>query len=202
MGDKHATILRMVTAYYVLQQAETNEVYSVDDRFKRSFSFSHLYTGISYSEVTDFLEMRRPSRDRDPEREPVHKNNFEKLRKLLVWLYGSKSEDVSPVVKSQNPDLGKLKEVLSDKQATKQLEASGDLNAATITATPIDVRFSRHLFVATEELQKALQSLDGFDPETQSELQSVAESAVKRANLILNTINSVIDSLEKSSTEK
>jgi len=196
MGDKHATIHRMVTALYVLRQAEEQEVYCVDDRQKRAFSFSHLYTGLSYEEFTNYLGMERPVRAQDPSRTPVPKKYFDKLRQLLVWLYGSKLDDIQPVIKSQNPDLGILRTVLASRTATRELEERGDLDAAVVTATPKDVRFSKHLFDANAELQKALETLDGFDPATQSELQEVATSAHRRANLIRQAVDSAVSELE------
>jgi ParB-like nuclease domain len=46
MGDQHMTMHRMVSALYVLEQAERSEIYQIDDRRRKSFSFSHLYTGL------------------------------------------------------------------------------------------------------------------------------------------------------------
>ncbi|MDH0116792.1 hypothetical protein N7379_20075 [Rhizobium pusense] len=184
MGDNHATIHRMVTAYFVLQQAEDQGVYSIDDRVKKSFSFSHLYTGLSYPEFTDYLGMRRPSRNEDPDKIPVSEENKPKLRQLLVWLYGSKSEDVAPVVQSQNPDLGRLRDVLGSKAATKELETKPDLVTAVVSATPKHVRFSRHIVEANANLLRAQETLDGFDPVTQSELDEIVNSIFKRASVI------------------
>lgn len=189
MGDKHATVHRMVTALFVLRQAEEREVYSVDDRQKKSFSFSHLYTGLSYDEFTSYLSMEKPDRSVDPSRTPVPNEMLPKLRNLLVWLYGSKEEDVQPVIKSQNPDLKTLRHVLSSKAATVELEERGDLGAALITATPKSVRFSAHLLEANAELQKAQETLDGFDPGTQPELQEIAESAQKRAAVVRSVVS-------------
>jgi ParB-like nuclease domain len=192
MGDKHQTIHRMVTALYVLQQAQENEIYSIDDRQKRAFAFSHLYTGLMYSEFTSYLNMRRNVRGEDPPRNPVAPDDFPKLRQLLVWLYGSKLEDVQPVVKSQNPDLNRLKSVLASRVATLELERLGDLDAAVISATPKDARFSGHLLAANAELQKAMNTLDGFDPSTQAELQETADSAYRRSATIKAALDASI----------
>ena len=112
MGDKHATIFRMVTAYYVLDQAENRDVFKVDDRAKKAFSFSHLYTGLSYVEFTDYLGMQRPQRSEDPSTNPVPEDHIVSLKNLLQWLYGSKTHELQPVIRSQNPDLGLLRDVL------------------------------------------------------------------------------------------
>ncbi|WP_210235443.1 ParB N-terminal domain-containing protein [Mesorhizobium sp. M8A.F.Ca.ET.165.01.1.1] len=153
MGDQHMTIHRMVTALFVLEQAERNEVYEVEDRKKKSFSFSHLYTGLAYDEFTTYLGMERPDRSTDPQRNPIPTNNFPQLQKLLIWLYGSKDRDIQPVVKSQNPDLNRLREVLGSKVATKVLEERGSLEEAVVAGTPLSMRFEEHLIAANAELQ-------------------------------------------------
>ncbi|WP_204340849.1 hypothetical protein [Rhizobium ruizarguesonis] len=198
MGDKHATIHRMVTAYYVLAQAEEEEVYLIDDRFKKSFSFSHLYTGLSYLEFTDYLGMERTVRTEDPIRQPIDRNKFNELRQLLIWLYGSKSEATAPVVQSQNPDLGKLRDVLGSKAATVELETRGDLISALVTATPKHVRFSKHLVDANAELLRAQETLDGFDPLTQSELHQIAQSVFRRATMIRAGVDAAMGEMERA----
>lgn len=198
MGDKHATIHRMVTAYYVLMQAEKEDIFRMDDRYKRTFSFSHLYTGLSYAEFTDYLDMPRPQRDQDPSKDPVNPENFEKLRYVLTWLYGSKEREIQPVVRSQNPDLSRVREVLKSKSGTKVLEQSGHLEDALITATPKDLRFSKHIVEANGQLRLALETLDGFDPETQSELQEIVGSAAKRVQVIKATVDSQMTDFEEN----
>lgn len=197
MGDKHATIHRMVTAYYVLMQAERNDIFRMEDRYKRAFSFSHLYTGLSYSEFTDYLGMQRPQRDQDPSRDPVSPEHYEKLGYVLTWLYGSKEREIQPVVRSQNPDLGRVREVLKSKPGTKVLEQTSHLDDALITATPKDLRFSKHIVEANGQLRLALETLDGFDPESQSELQEIIASASKRIQVIKATVDSQMADFEK-----
>jgi hypothetical protein len=192
MGDQHMTIHRMVAALFVLDQAEQNEVYSIEDRKRKSFSFSHLYTGLAYEEFTAYLGMPRPDRSSDPERDPVPQNRYTELRNLLVWLYGSKQQDIEPVVRSQNPDLGRLREVLGSPPAIAMLIQRNSLDEAIISATPADVRFKSHLIAANAELQHAVSTLDGFDPVTQPELQTIAESSQKRASLIRTHIDTAI----------
>lgn len=184
MGDQHMTIHRMVTALFVLDQADENDIYEIADRKKKSFSFSHLYTGLAYEEFTSYLEMPRPDRGTDPDRNPVPTSRYGELRNLLIWLYGSKQRDIEPVVRSQNPDLGRLRAVLGSPSATAILAARNNLDEAIVSATPADVRFQSHLIAANAELQYAVATLEGFDPGTQPELQKIAESALKRAGII------------------
>lgn len=196
MGDQHMTMHRMVAALFVLEQAERNELYSVHDRKKKSFSFSHLYTGLSYEEFTTYLGMSRPDRTVDPQRDPVPPNKYEELGNVLVWLYGSKERDLEPVVRSQNPDLGRLRDVLGSPAAVQILAERQNLDEAVVQATPADLRFQRHLIAANAELQHAVSTLEGFDAEAQPELQKIAESALKRAQIIKGHIESAVSTAQ------
>ena len=192
MGDQHATMHRMVAALFVLDQAEGSGLYDIADRKRRSFSFSHLYTGVAYEEFTDYLGMARPDRAADPERNPVPDHRTDELRTLLTWLYGSKERDVEPVIRTQNPDLGRLRAVLRSSSATAILLARNSLDEAIVTATPADLRFQEYLIDANAQLQHAVTTLEGFDPVTQPELQTIADSAAKRANIIKGTVDAAI----------
>lgn len=192
MGDQHSTIHRMVTALYVLEQAEHSSIYDIGDRAKKSFSFSHLYTGLSYEEFTSYLGMDRSNRTLDPDRDPVPPRKSVELRNLLIWLYGSKARDLEPVVKSQNPDLGRLRDVLGSPAAISMLVQRNNLDEAIVTATPADVRFQKHLVAANAELHHAVSTLEGFDPKIQPELQTIAESVLKRARLIKLNIDAAM----------
>ncbi|WP_406853534.1 ParB N-terminal domain-containing protein [Alsobacter sp. KACC 23698] len=193
MGDQHKTIHRMVAAHYLLDQADREGIYEISDRSKKAFSFSHLYTGLAYEEFTTFLGMSRPDRAADPDRDPVPAGRFAELRNLLIWLYGSKERDLEPVVKSQNPDLGRLRDVLASPAAVRILASRNNLEEAIVTATPANVRFQTHLITANAELQHAVATLEGFDPQGQPELQQIADSVVKRANIVRRHIDASID---------
>jgi hypothetical protein len=192
MGDQHMTIHRMVAALYVLDQAENRELYDISDRKKKSFSFSHLYTGLAYEEFTNYLGMPRPDRASDPDRNPVPETKFDELRNLLIWLYGSKERDLEPAVRSQNPDLARLREVLASPAAISILAERNSLDEAVISATPVDIRFQSHLIAANAELQHAVSTLEGFDPQSQPELQKIAESALKRASIVKLHIDAAV----------
>jgi len=201
MGDQHMTIHRMVTALFVLQQAEREKVYDIEDRRKKSFSFSHMYTGLAYDEFTSYLGMPRPDRSIDPQRDPVPTDKFGELQNLLIWLYGSRDRDIQPVVKTQNPDLNRLREVLGNKVAIKVLEERGSLDEAVVAGTPLSLRFEEHLIAANAELQHSLSALDGFDPVKQPEMILIAESASKRARLIKSQVDAEVARVAAEATK-
>lgn len=197
MGDQHLTIHRMVTALYVLEQAQREAIYAIEDRKKKSFSFSHLYTALASEEFTLYLGMDRPDRTSDPSRDPVPTAHFNQLQSLLIWLYGSKDRDLSPVVKSQNPDLNRLREVLGSRVATKVLEERGSLDEAVIAGTPMSLRFEEHLIAANAELQHALGVLEGFDPKSQPEMIQIADSASRKARLIKSQVDALAAEMDQ-----
>ena len=202
MGDQHTTIHRMVTALFVLDQAEKDGIYSIHDRKKKSFSFSHLYTGLAYEEFTSYLGMARPDRSIDPARYPVPKDHSKQLKNLLIWLYGSKEQDIEPAVRSQNPDLNRLRDVLGSPVGIKVMEERGNLDEAEVAATPVQYRFEEHLVAANAELQHAQAALDGFNAREQPEMVQIADSALKRAQLIKRHIDAEIQSLQETHTSQ
>ena len=187
----------MVTALYVLEQAQREAIYAIEDRKKKSFSFSHLYTALASEEFTLYLGMDRPDRTSDPSRDPVPTAHFNQLQSLLIWLYGSKDRDLSPVVKSQNPDLNRLREVLGSRVATKVLEERGSLDEAVIAGTPMSLRFEEHLIAANAELQHALGVLEGFDPKSQPEMIQIADSASRKARLIKSQVDALAAEMDQ-----
>ncbi|WP_299984895.1 ParB N-terminal domain-containing protein [uncultured Ruegeria sp.] len=181
MGDGHDTLRRMVTAAFVIRQAEESEIWAVEDRKSRRFSFSHLYTGLSYSEFTDYLGMDRLSRSEDPIPKPVPEEKKQHLAQLLVWLYGNKGEGEEPVIRTQAKDLKLLRKVLGNKAATRQLEATGGLDDAVITATPRSELFELNVYKAAQSITAALQNQSGFDAKSQPELSDTVKSILSDA---------------------
>ncbi|WP_121062189.1 hypothetical protein [Chachezhania antarctica] len=188
MGDKHDTLHRMVTAAYALKQAEDDYVYDLDDRIKRHFSFSHLYTGLTYPEFSTFLGMDRIARSEDPLERPVPADHEGELRQMLVWLYGSKREDTDPVVQNQASDLRRLKQVLTSQAATRELTERGDLGAAVVTATPASDLFAKNLIDAAASLRLAVDNSTGYDPELHPDMMEFAKLCVDRSDIVLGTM--------------
>lgn len=186
MGDKHATLYRIVSGLYVLDQAEAEGLFSVDDRDVRNFSFSHLYTALTYTEYRDFLGLPRADRSANPERNPVLPESFDRLRLLLTWLYGSKSAGIKPVIRSQNPDLNSLKRVLGHSGARRAMMELGDLGYSLEMTIDGSDRFAKALFDAQASLKLATGELSSAIAD--KELLAVAEDALRRSSLIRNQL--------------
>ena len=115
LGDRHDTVVRLVNGMFVLDQAEESKVYDVKDRYPgKRFAFSHLYTALTRPGYREFLGLPEEWRDEDPAPNPVPKDKLDNLQHVLLWLYGSKSDNVKPVINSQNPDIKDLGAVLAE----------------------------------------------------------------------------------------
>ena len=174
IGDRHDTIKRMVSAIYVLEQAEREDLFCTRDRNTRKFNFSHLYTALSRSQYMDYLGLGKTWARNDPEPAPVPVERLDELRKMLVWIYGSKSTDELSVVRSQNPDIMNLGEVLVHTEARNLLETTHNLDQAHETTEAIDKKLTGSLFRARDAVRDAAASLRAYDGRDKS-LLDVAE---------------------------
>lgn len=183
IGDRHDTIKRMVAAIYVLDQAEREGVFSLTDRKITKFNFSHLYTALSRSTYMTYLGLETAWSRYDPQPDPVRADKLDRLREVLVWIYGSKEDDKEPVVQSQNPDIKNLGETLASAEGLHILRAGGTLAEAHSSIRPADETLSASLIRARSVLREAANSLRGYDGRDQS-LLNIAEDVVETAQTI------------------
>ena len=177
IGDNHNTVQRLFRGLKVIEQAEAWDVYRRGDRWNRHFSFSHLYTGLSYPGITSFIGVVSEEAE-DPHPVPFEKK--EELGELCVWLYGSKRKDARPIIRSQNPHLRQLDAVLANRSAMANLRNTRDLQASFIASRPPTNRFEESLVAAMESLREARAMLsDGYDGS--GELLSTADRVVALA---------------------
>jgi hypothetical protein len=166
LGDRHDTVLRLVQGMFVVEQATKAGVFEVEDRYqKRPFAFSHLYTALTRPPYREYLGLESNWRQTEPEPDPVDKSKIKNLEKLLRWLYGSDSEKTPPVVKSQNPHVKQLGEVLGNPLALKKLETNNDLADAFAEVDTRSRKFSDNLLKAVEFSQLAQSFVDSYDGE-------------------------------------
>ena len=183
IGDKHDTIKRMVSAIYVLEQAKNEGLFDVEDRHTRRLNFSHLYTALSRSQYMDYLGLGAAWARRDPGPDQVPRERLNELRNVLVWIYGSKKDNVRPVVRSQNPDIKRLGEVIAHPRARHVLETKGDLDEAHASTEPVDTRLTASLIHAQDHIGEAARSLSAYDGRDQS-LLDIAEGVKETAQMV------------------
>lgn len=58
------------------------------------------------------------------------KTHLKKLKELLIWIYGNKTEGIEPKVRKQSPDLNMLREVIDSPQALDALRSGLSLHTA------------------------------------------------------------------------
>ena len=188
IGDKHDTIKRMVNAIYVLDQADETGVFQLSDRATPRFNFSHLYTALSRAQYMRFLGLDQAWSRFDPTPSPVAQEKLDSLREVLTWLYGSRDRGIEPVIRSQNPDIRRLGEVLESSEALAELRASGSLSDAHLSTQPANQRFSESLYKARREVREASNNLRGFDGQ-ESALVGVAEDILETSQAMHTRMN-------------
>ncbi len=166
LGDNHATVVRLVNGMFVLDQAETAKLFNIQDRYPgRKFAFSHLYTALTRSGYRSFLGLEDEWRTVDPKPNPIPRENLDNLKQVLLWLYGSKPDQIKPVITSQNPDLKLLAEVLENPRARTIMMMRHDLREAHASVERKGARFEAALVNARQEVELAMSQIIGFDPE-------------------------------------
>ena len=174
IGDTHNTVRRLYRGLMVIEQAERTGAYDRKDRWAGRLYFSHLYAGLQYDGIAAFLRLRPAE---DEQSQPVPEENVPELRQFLVWLYGSKSEKVQPVIQSQNPDLRRLDAVLANTESLAHLRRGMSLSAAFETSRPSANVFSEALVGAKENLEKARATLSTGYTGSQELLGTAADVA-------------------------
>jgi hypothetical protein len=180
IGDQHSTVKRLYRAWMVLEQAERARVFAKEDRAKKHFSFSHLYTGLDYPGHQKFLGLKETSFDT---RSPVPKSKLHNLGELCEWIYGSQSKQKNPVITSQNPDLRILDEVLLTRNGVAALRKGLPLLVARDIGKGDEQLFREALIAAKQSLQEVRgKLLSGYAGE--ADLLQTAQEIVDLANSI------------------
>jgi len=161
IGDTHKTVQRLFRGLMVVEQAERMGVFHLEDRWRNHFAFSHLYTGISYEGISAFIGLRSEPED---DQKPVPIERKGELRELCLWMYGSKREEMPPLIERQNPNLRQLDAVVSNKEALAALRSGSDLAIAYKMSFPSSNVFEEAVFASKRQLQKAHGMLSiGYD---------------------------------------
>lgn len=180
IGDRHNTVKRFYRGYCVLRQAEKFG-FDKDDRVRNRFYFSHLYTALDYPEFQKYIGINDALLNQGS---LVPKSKKKQLLELMGWLYGSRKEDLDPVVKQQNPHLNQLREVVAKPAAVSALHARRSLSAAHLIALGDEKRFEDSLFSAAEDLKTASGVMKtGFNKKRTSVVETIDEIASIAADM-------------------
>ena len=195
IGDTHLTVRRLYRAFMALEEAETAGVYSRDNRSRKHFSFSHLYTGLNYSGIASFVGIRA---DGGSTKRPIRKNRLKNFGELCGWLWGDTTRSIESQIRSQNPDLRILDEVLQTDRGLDALRSGLPLKTAREIGRGDDRVFREALVAAKQALQQARgKVLTGYKGEP--DLFSHAEDISQLSDVILEDMRDVRGSRRKRS---
>jgi len=152
IGDQHSTVKKLYRGYVALLQAEAQADFDREDITRNKFYFSHLYTAVDQQGYQEFLSITPES---SLKLNPVPKSKLKELHELMVWIYGSKSEGIEPIVRTQHPDLTILREVISKPRSLSALRAGYSLERSYDVAKGDRLRFREALTKAKEDLMEA-----------------------------------------------
>ena len=197
MGDRHSTLQRMVNGYYVLEQAESEGLFSIEDREQgKQFSFSHLYTALARPGYQKYLGIEKNASLAEPKPKPIAKESYSNLRQLLLWLFGSDSDSMPAVIRSQNPHIKQLGEILDNPKARRIMQESNNLARAYAEVDPPQKQFEQRLVEAHEAVEESLKKVSAFDGSDSILLDIAIEIKKNMENLVLimKTASSTKDS--------
>ena len=152
IGDTHSTVARLYRAYMALKQAEDRGVYDREQRTRKHFSFSHLYTGLDYQGIREFTQVA----DLDPPKEkPIPTRRMKQFGELCMWLWGDKARNQPALIRSQNPHLRQLDQAVRSKDGLSALRAGYGLRQSFDVARGDTALFREALLKAKQSLQDA-----------------------------------------------
>lgn len=187
IGDTNKTAQRLYQSLMVLEQAKDTGVYDYEDVYSNRIYFSHLYTGMHRDGIKEYLNIGSIDKE---DTKPVPTDNLTNLGQLLLWLFGSKINDIRPIIKSQNPDLGRLDQVLKNREATLALRDGETLEYSYELSRSNDALFEENLAMAKRGLQKARAYLTtGYRGE--EEMLKVAGSVAELADDLYEEMHKV-----------
>lgn len=187
LGDRNATVVRLYRGYLVLQQALESEIFEIEDRASPKFAFSHLWTALGYSSVKKFLGLEESDIDT---RNPVPEHRQAALGELLLWLYGSKSRGRDPLIRSQNPHLRQMAEVLDSDRGLQYLRAQKPLSSALDAARGDERLFRDALTNAESELRSAARLVaTGYSGD--AALLETGQDAAKVAHSLVHSMKEI-----------
>lgn len=163
LGDDNDTIRAYVGAVLVLEQAENERLFDIKDRFNRGrFAFSHFYTALGRKEYQEFLGLSK-GWNQSPNEQPIDQDKIPHLKEVLSYLYGSKQDNLPPKIKSQNPDLKFVGEVLAHPIALEKLRGGSELNVAYNEVREPGSVFSEALVQVSLKIDAAINLLAKYD---------------------------------------
>lgn len=157
IGDTNRKVIRLYQSVRILQQAERETSFSIDDIYASRIFFSHLYTAMGYKGYQQYVGLDPKNTDSAP----IPTEKLGELGDVMLWLFGKKEE--RPVVRTQNPDLRRLEEVLRNREAVLSLRRNKDLDLAYELCQDGRDLFATAIIDAKQQIGLALSKLHHYD---------------------------------------
>lgn len=186
LGDTHRTVARLVNGYTVLMQAE--KLGFDREKIPGRFAFSHLYTALTRPNYRDFLGLADDV-DLLPE-DPIDSDHRDELVQLMGFLYGA--EEQKPVIRSQNPDLKRLMEVLPNRTALGMLTTNRDLDEAYAIVEDKGHLFAESVYALSTAVTKTSSMIGNYEGGDEG-LERLMENASRAVRSILSSMKSTSD---------
>lgn len=184
IGDTNKTVRKLYQGLMVLEQAENQAEFSIDDIRTPRLYFSHLYTALGYEKFRTFIAV--PDDFDNPN--PVPSENLKQLQEVMDWLFGSKKRGVEQQIKTQNPDLRKFVEVLGNDLSIAAMRAGSGLGIAFDLTIDDNDALRDALAKARMALDKATSKVGSFSGD---------EGLVRQAGTVVKLAQSIYDHLFK-----
>ncbi|WP_350149842.1 ParB/Srx family N-terminal domain-containing protein [Nitrosomonas sp.] len=186
LGDDNDTIRAYIGAILILEQADKERLFDIKDRFNRGrFAFSHLYTALGRKEYQEFLGLSK-GWNINPSEQPIDQNKIPELKEALIYLYGSKQDNLQPKIKSQNPDLKYVGEVLVHPVALEKLRGGAELSVAYSEVREAGAVFSEALVQVSLKIDATIHLLAKYDGS--SPLLEIAKEIHEKSETLLMTM--------------
>lgn len=191
LGDGHNTVVRLVNGWSVLKQSLTYG-FDLKATTKKSFPFSHLYTALTRPNVRRYLGLSTDDVSAVLPPSPVPEERLSHLEALMSWLYGQRNE--LSVIRSQNPDLNKLVEVLGNETARIMLEANRDLDVAYSQVEDKGLQFSKSLMNTIKEAEDSARLVGNYDG--RADLMSAGDNLRRTVLSLHRTMRDIKDRVD------
>ena len=189
IGDTNKTVRKLYQGLMVLEQAEKDTDFRIDDIRTPRLFFSHLYTALGYEKFRNYIGVQDDFENQDP----VPAAKKKQLQEIMDWLFGSKKRGIEQCVKSQNPDLRRFVEVLGNDLSVAALKAGSSLDVAFDLTIDDNDALRDSLAKARLALDKATSKVGSFDGD---------EGLVRQAGTVFKLAQSVYEHLYKVYDEK
>lgn len=188
LGDAHSTVRRLVNGARVLQQATADGFDPGPQATGRArFPFSHLYTAVARPNVRAYLGL--PIEQELLDQNPVPAEKLPELKQLMQWLFGQGNK--AAVIRTQNPDLNRLVEVLGNQRGVAMLAATNSLSQSYEAIEDKAERFREALLRASASLDDSLRLVVNYTGGAED--LATANQLVRGTRILRDSMQNVAD---------